>query len=86
MSLRDLLDAERALGRLTEALSRAGARALWRADALRREALASAELDGQRVDWEDLVVAQLDPTLLGHELRPSTVPALRVAARKHPWP
>ena len=51
-----------------EALSRADARVLWRGDALRREALASAELDGQRVDWEDLVVAQLDPTLLGQEL------------------
>jgi len=80
MSLRDLLDAERALGRLTEALSRAEARALWRGDALRREALAAAELDGRRVDWENLVVAQLDPTLLSQELRPTTVAPLRLIA------
>jgi hypothetical protein len=26
-------------------------RALWRGDALRKEALASAELGGERVDW-----------------------------------
>ncbi len=83
MSLQDLLAAERALGRLTEALSRDDAHGLWQADALRREALASSELDGQKVDWEDLAVAQIDPALLGHELRSSVEAPLRLIAAAH---
>jgi len=68
------------LGRLVEALSRDGVRALWQADALRREAIASFELDGDKVNWEDLVVAQIDVALLPHGLRPATTEPLRLIA------
>ena len=83
MSLHDLLAAERALGRLIEALSGDGARALWQADALRRDAIASEDLDGHKVAWDDLVVAQIDATLLPHGLRPAMTGPLRLIAAGH---
>ena len=75
-----LLSAERSLGRLTEVLSRPGIRDLWAADALRREAIASKDLDGRKVDWEDLAVARLDPGLLPQALRPTVLQPFRLMA------
>lgn len=80
MSLAALLDAERQLGRLTEALADGDACALWQADALRREALASCDLDGMKANWEDVVVAEIDPRLLPEGLRAATTAPLRVIA------
>lgn len=76
----DLLDAERELGRLVEALARDENRRLWAADALRREVIASADLDGRRVRWEDLAVAAINPALLPPKVRPSTSAPLRLMA------
>lgn len=80
MSLATLLDAERQLGRLTEALAAADARALWQADALRREALASCDLDGMMAHWDDVVVAEIRADLLPEALRETTALPLRLIA------
>lgn len=93
MSLRDLLEAERQLGQLIEALGQTGTlpqtsgltqtgspprTLLWQMDALRREALASVDLDGTKTTFEDLAVAEIDPGLLPEARRASASAPLRL--------
>ncbi len=59
-----LLTAERELGRLMAMLSPTDDWRLWRADARRREAIASIDLDGRPVHWQDAAKAGLDPAHL----------------------
>ncbi|HYD64641.1 hypothetical protein [Azospirillum sp.] len=59
-----LLDAERALGRLAEAMRDGELRARLWADAARREAFAGARLDGVAVDPTDFMIATLEPDLV----------------------
>lgn len=59
-----LLEAERALGRLAEAMREEAPRARLWADAARREAFAGARLDGVAVDPTDFMIATLEPDLV----------------------
>jgi hypothetical protein len=72
----DLLEAERCLGALLERLSDPEIRQLWQWDALRREALASRELDGELIPPQDLALARVNSSALPIGLRAG---ALRAA-------
>ncbi|HYH20456.1 MAG TPA: hypothetical protein VD995_17760 [Azospirillum sp.] len=59
-----LLEAERALGRLAEAMRSEDLRTRLWADAARREAFAGARLDSVAVDPTDFMIATLEPDLV----------------------
>ncbi|WP_207456277.1 helix-turn-helix domain-containing protein [Azospirillum sp. SYSU D00513] len=61
-----LLEAERALGRLAEAMQDPVRRGRLWADAARRDACAAARLDGVAVDPTDFLIATVSPDLVPH--------------------
>lgn len=62
--LTSLLEGERALGRLAEAMQHPDSRRRLWADAARREACAAARLDGFAVDSTDFLIATIDSDLV----------------------
>ena len=74
----DLDAANFELGRLVQLLDDERVAALWRPDALRREAIASLQLDSIGVDFDDLALGLLSPMLPAAGHRPVVQEALRI--------
>jgi hypothetical protein len=77
-----ILAAERALGRLDHALSEPATHSLWLPDALRREAIASRQIDGDLVALEDFATARLHSSTI---LREDIQRAIDLAAAAERW-
>ena len=77
-----ILHAERALGRLDHALCDPATHSLWLHDALRREAIASRQIDGDLVALEDYSIARLHASKI---LREDIQRAIDLAAAAERW-